>query len=44
MLATMGGMKDIARVKTFVREIEGLPLDDPNRLPANSSYIPQSYE
>ena len=27
ILSCVGGMKDIARVKTFVREIEGLPKD-----------------
>lgn len=27
ILSCIGGMKDIARVKTFVREVEGLPAD-----------------
>jgi hypothetical protein len=27
ILSCVGGMKDIARVKAFVREVEGLPKD-----------------
>ncbi|GAA6059340.1 hypothetical protein JCM10212_003238 [Sporobolomyces blumeae] len=33
MLCTIGGMKDVERVKVLVREIEGLPKDDPSRRP-----------
>ncbi|GAA5980477.1 hypothetical protein JCM10908_001665 [Rhodotorula pacifica] len=33
MLCTLGGLKDVARVKTLVREVEGLPLDDKNDRP-----------
>ncbi|KAI5478586.1 hypothetical protein MNV49_004845 [Pseudohyphozyma bogoriensis] len=31
ILACIGGMKDVARIKLFVREVEGLPPDDLNR-------------
>ncbi|GAA6005583.1 hypothetical protein JCM10207_005258 [Rhodosporidiobolus poonsookiae] len=33
MLCTLGGMKDVERVKVLVREIEGLPKDDPESRP-----------
>ncbi|GAA5892539.1 hypothetical protein JCM6882_005642 [Rhodosporidiobolus microsporus] len=33
MLSTIGGMKDVERVKVLVREIEGLPKDDPSTRP-----------
>ena len=36
MLCTLGGLKDVARVKTLVREVEGLPLDDANDRPTYS--------
>ncbi|GAA5896651.1 Far11p [Sporobolomyces salmoneus] len=34
LLCTIGGMKDVERVKVLVREIEGLPKDDPNFRPS----------
>ncbi|GAA5831311.1 hypothetical protein JCM3766R1_003007 [Sporobolomyces carnicolor] len=34
MLCTIGGMKDVERVKVLVREIEGLSKDDPNARPS----------
>ncbi|GAA5862850.1 hypothetical protein JCM8547_006570 [Rhodosporidiobolus lusitaniae] len=33
MLCTIGGMKDVERTKVLVREIEGLPKDDPSSRP-----------
>ncbi|GAA5872543.1 hypothetical protein JCM16303_004557 [Sporobolomyces ruberrimus] len=33
LLCTIGGMKDVERVKVLVREIEGLPKDEPNARP-----------
>ncbi|GAA5831511.1 hypothetical protein JCM11251_004048 [Rhodosporidiobolus azoricus] len=33
MLCTIGGMKEVERVKVLVREIEGLPKDDPSTRP-----------
>ncbi|GAA5955174.1 hypothetical protein JCM3765_003235 [Sporobolomyces pararoseus] len=34
LLCTIGGMKDVERVKILVREIEGLPKDDPSSRPS----------
>ncbi|KAK4332505.1 Factor arrest protein 11 [Rhodotorula toruloides] len=33
MLCTLGGLKDVARVKALVREVEGLPKDEPGDRP-----------
>ncbi|KAK4703245.1 hypothetical protein P7C70_g2979, partial [Phenoliferia sp. Uapishka_3] len=35
ILSCIGGMKDVARVKEFVREVEGLPPDGKNRKTEN---------
>ncbi|KAM0793066.1 hypothetical protein ACM66B_000552 [Microbotryomycetes sp. NB124-2] len=36
ILSCVGGMKDVARVKKLVREIEGLPTDDKDKEPRNN--------
>lgn len=37
ILACIGGMKDISRVKEFVREVEGLPPDEKGKRPEHRS-------
>lgn len=44
MLCTLGGLKDVARVKTLVREVEGLPLDDKNARPTYSESATETHQ
>lgn len=39
MLCTIGGMKDVERVKVLVREVEGLPKDQPGDRPEWRSFF-----
>lgn len=42
ILATLGGSKDVTRVKVFVREVEGLPADERRKGRDNSKFSPKS--
>lgn len=44
MLCTIGGMKDVERVKVLVREIEGLSKDDPNARPSYRKSLHQTLQ